>query len=180
LRAAVLFVPWVAVLRRLIGTPAASSSLGPASAAHGTLKAGAGLFGYARARRRLHFARRRRSGSLVEFLVSLGLGVFIPGFWRVLFSTLFPVNFSVFIPGLWRRLRGQRFIMHFVGDGVGFLCRVLVVGIQRLLQLFEFGGLYKGFGHCFDCFPPFFGTGLRFFVLGLGELFGKRGYIFLR
>ena len=70
--------------------------------------------------------------------------------------------------------------MHFVGDGVGFLRGVLVIGIQRFLQLFEFGGLYKGFGHRFHRLGPLFGIGLSFFVLGLGQLFGKRGYIFLR
>lgn len=99
----------------------------------------------------------------------------------------------------WRRLRGQRLVMHFVGDGVSFRRRVLVIvflvvfvigvlvafsitfviGIQRFLQLFEFSGLYIRFGHRFDRFGPLFGIGLRFFMLGLGELFGKRVYIFL-
>jgi hypothetical protein len=85
--------------------------------------------------------------------------------------------------------------MHFVGEGVGFLSRGLVIifvivflitfvisvliGIQRFLQLFEFGGLYVRFGHGLNCFGPLFGIGLRFFVLGLGKLFGKRAYIFL-
>ena len=99
----------------------------------------------------------------------------------------------------WRRLRGQRFVMHFVGEGVGFRRRVLVIvflvvfvigvlvafsitfviGVQRFLQLFQFGGLYVRFGHCFDRLGPLFGIGLRFFVLGLGKLFGERAYIFL-
>lgn len=86
--------------------------------------------------------------------------------------------------------------MHFVGESVSFRRRVLVIvfliarfvivflitfviAVQRFLQLFEFGGLYIRFGHCFDCFRPLFGFGLRFFVLSLGELFGKRAYIFL-
>ena len=89
--------------------------------------------------------------------------------------------------------------MHFVGDGVGFLRRVLVIvflivfliifliaflisfviGVQRFLQLFEFGGLDKRFGHRFDRLGALFGIGLRFFVLGLGQLFGERGYFFL-
>ena len=93
----------------------------------------------------------------------------------------------------WRPLRGQRFVMHFVGDGVSFRRRVLVIvfvvvfvigvlvafsitfviGIQRFLQFFEFGGLYIRFGHSFDRFGPLFGIGLRFFVLGLGKLFGE-------
>ena len=85
--------------------------------------------------------------------------------------------------------------MHFVGDGVGFLRRVLVIvfviaflitlvivfliSVQRFLQLFEFGGLYKRFGHGFDGLGALFGIGLRFFVLGFGKLFGERGDIFL-
>jgi len=105
----------------------------------------------------------------------------------------------VFCPESWSRFRRQRFVMHFVGDGVSFRRRVLVIvflvvfllsvliifsftfliGVQRFLQLFEFGGLYVRFGHGLNCFGPLFGIGLRFFVLGLGELFGKRAYIFL-
>ena len=85
--------------------------------------------------------------------------------------------------------------MHFVGDGVGFLRRILVIlfviaflitlvivfliSVQRFLQLFEFGGLHKRFGHGLDGLGALFRIGLRFFMLGLGKLFGKRGYIFL-
>ena len=101
--------------------------------------------------------------------------------------------------------------MHFVGDGVGFLRRVLVVillivflitfvivflitfvivflisvlicfliGVQRFLQFLEFGGLYVRFGHRLDRLGALFRIGLRFFMLGLGKLFGKRGYFFL-
>ena len=81
--------------------------------------------------------------------------------------------------------------MHFVGEGLGFRCRGLVIvflvvslisvliGVQSFLQLLEFGGLYIRFGHCFDRFGPLFGIGLRFFMLGLGQLLGERVYIFL-
>jgi hypothetical protein len=185
LRAAVLFVPRVPVLRRLIGTPGtAASALGAPSPAHGTLEAGARLLGNARAGGRLYLARKRGSRGLVQFFVSLG--VFLFGSFSVLlaesFAVFFRVAFRVFLFGSlpWRSLGGQRFVMHFVGEGVGFLRGVLVIGIQRFLQLFEFGGLYKGFGHRFNRLRPLFGIGLRFFVLGLGKLFGQRGYIFLR
>lgn len=89
--------------------------------------------------------------------------------------------------------------MHFVSDGVGFRRSVLVIvlvfifligvpivflitfviGVQRFLQLFEFGGLYIRFGHRFDRLGPLFGIGLRFFMLGLGKLFGERVYILI-
>ncbi len=85
--------------------------------------------------------------------------------------------------------------MHFVGDGVGFLRRVLVIlfviaflitlvivfliSVQRFLQLFEFGGLHKRFGHGLDGLGALFRIGLRLFVLGFGKLFGERGDIFL-
>ena len=126
----------------------------------------------------------------MEFFVSFGVFVRVlllraplPAPAPRAFLGFFSVTFG--LP--WRSLRGQRFFMHFVGDGVGFLRRVLVIvfvisfliGVQRFLQLFEFGGLYKRFGHCFDRLGPLFSIGLRFFVLGFGKLFGKRGYIFL-
>jgi hypothetical protein len=89
--------------------------------------------------------------------------------------------------------------MHFIGDGVGFLRRFLVIflvfvflvgvlivllivfliGVQRFLQLFEFGGLYVRFGHRLDRLGALFRIGLRFFMLGLRKLFGKRGDFFL-
>ena len=62
LRAAVLLVPRVPVLRRLVGTPAgaaSASALRPASAPHGPLKARPRLFGNARTRRRRRLAGKR-------------------------------------------------------------------------------------------------------------------------
>src|SRR5580704_13835905 len=99
----------------------------------------------------------------------------------------------------WRRLRGHRFVMHFVGDGFGFLRRVLVVvfaiafligvliilsisvliAVQRFLQLFEFRGFHELFGHRFDGFGAVLCVSLRFFMLGLGQLLGERGYVFV-
>jgi hypothetical protein len=81
--------------------------------------------------------------------------------------------------------------MHFVGDGIGFFRRVLVIvfsvglsvrvsiGVQRFLQLFQFRWLDKRLGHGLDCFGPLLGISLRFFVFSFGELFGKRGYVFV-
>jgi hypothetical protein len=75
LRAAVLFVPRMAVLWCLVGTPAgaasSSSALRAAAAALGALEAGARLLGNARAHRRLPFACVRRFRGSVKFLVSL-------------------------------------------------------------------------------------------------------------
>ena len=95
LRAAVLFVPRVAVLHRLMrASRAAASALRAASAAHGTLEAGARLFGNARARRRLSLGRMRRFRGLVEFFVDFS---FSPGvFPSVLSPVLFSVSFFVF------------------------------------------------------------------------------------
>jgi hypothetical protein len=205
LRAAVRFVPRVAVLRRLVGTSAgaAASALGAASAAHGTLKAGARLFGNANARGRLSLARMRRFGSLVKFFVSfyvgflLNSGVAFSVAFSMLFSVLGRVSFAVlwavltFVTMFGGRFRGHRFIMHFVGEGVGILCRFLMIvvlisfaisfliSVQRFLQLFEFGGFDVRFGHRFDRLGPLFGIGLRFFVFGLGKLFGEGAYVFL-
>ncbi len=95
LRAAVLFVPRMPVLRRTMRTPAgAPSALRAIPAAHGTLKARARLFGNARARGRLSFARMRRLGGGVESFVRFR--VFFP----VLFSRQLRVPFAVirFVP----------------------------------------------------------------------------------
>jgi hypothetical protein len=121
------FVPRVAVLRRVVRAPAgaAASALGTASAAHGPLEACARLFGNARAHRRLPFARVRRFSGLVRFLVSFSMGfVMNPG---VLFSVSFDRLSSVPFRVFGRSFRGQRFVVHFVGDGVGFLGRIHVV-----------------------------------------------------
>ena len=75
-------------------------------------------------------AGMRRFRGRVEFFVrfSVNLGVFPRVFSLVLFAVSFFVFVSsVFFPVSWRRLRGQRFVMHFVGEGVGFLRCVLVI-----------------------------------------------------
>ena len=134
LRAPVLFVPRVPVLRRgWCGTPAAAaaSALRAASAAHGPLEAGARLFGNARARRRLSLAGCGASAASWNSSWRLHAGVFFRVFFSVLFSMSFRVFFHVLFSVFWRRLRGQRFVMHFVGDGVGFLRRVLVIVFAR-------------------------------------------------
>jgi hypothetical protein len=134
---------------------------------------------------------------------SFSPGVFPSVFSPVLFSAAFFVFCQVFCPMAWRRLRSHRFVMHFVGEGVGFRRRVLVIvpvfvflisvlivflivfliafviAVQRFLQFLQFGGFDKRFGHGFDRLGALFRIGLRFFVLGLGKLFGKRGYFFL-
>jgi hypothetical protein len=85
--------------------------------------------------------------------------------------------------------------MHFVGEGVGFLGRVVVIvflvffviffpiafviGIQGFLQLFHLRGFHKRFGHGFDGLGPVFGLGLGFLMLGFGKLLGEGGYLFL-
>jgi hypothetical protein len=96
LRAAVLFVPRVAVLRRLMraSAGAAASALRAASAAHGALEAGARLLGNARARGRLPFARMRRLRGLVKFFLAcpvnffVSLGLLLAVFSRVPFAVL--------------------------------------------------------------------------------------------
>jgi hypothetical protein len=168
------------VLRRLMGTSAgaAASALRAASAAHGPLEAGARLFGNARARGRLSLAGMRRFGGLVKFFVgffgsfSMKLGMF--------FSVLGRVFFAVALSMFGGSLGGHRLIMHFVGNSVRFRRRVLVIlflfsfaisfliGVQRVLQFFEFGGLNVRLGHRFDGLGALFGVGLRFFVLGFG------------
>jgi hypothetical protein len=124
LRAAVLFVPRVPVLLRLMGpsgTP--SSALRASSAAHGALEAGARLFGNASARGRGRLAWKRSFCGVMEIFVhfSVKFGVFSRVFSPVLFSMSFFVRSQVFFLMSWRRLRRQHFVMHFVGDGVGFL-----------------------------------------------------------
>jgi hypothetical protein len=185
LRAAVLFVPWVPVLRRLMraASGAAASALGAASAAHGALEAGARLLGNARARGRLRLARKRCCRGLVESFVSLG--VFLRVLFAVFFSNQFVVCFAdsfamffpmsfrmpLFVRVLRRSVGRQCFFMHFVRERVGFLCRVFVIvliGVQGFLQLFEFRGLHKGLGHGFERFGPFTGIGMSFLVLGFG------------
>jgi hypothetical protein len=198
----VLLVPRVPVLRRLVRTPAGTPpALRAASAPHGPLEARPRLLGNARARGRLSLAAMRRVRGPVKFFAhfSVNPGMFPCVFSAVLFSMSFFVLFQVFFPMSWRRLGGQCFFMHFIGDGLGFrycflvivlvivsLIRVLiallitfVIGVQRFLQFFEFGGLDIRFGHGFDRFGALFGVSLRFFVLGLGQLFGERGYVLL-
>jgi hypothetical protein len=68
--------------------------------------------------------------------------------------------------------------MHFVGDGVGFFRGVLVIGIQRFRNSSSSAGSTAFLATAAHRLGPLFGIGLRFFVLGLGKLFGKRGYIF--
>jgi hypothetical protein len=62
----------MAVLRRVMraSAGAAPAALGPASAAHGPLEAGARLLGNARACGRLGFACMRCSRGLMEFFMS--------------------------------------------------------------------------------------------------------------
>ena len=148
LRAAVLFVPRMPVLRRTVRTPAgAPSALRTISAAHGTLKTRARLFGNARARGRLPFAHMRRlSGSVESFvsfcvIVSVSPGVFFSRQLRVPFAVIRFVPFHVlfrvafhaisFVPFRagkpWRRLRRQRYVMHFVGESVGLFRRIFVI-----------------------------------------------------
>ena len=97
LRPPVLFVPRVPVLHRLMGTSGAAPSAlrAVSAAAHGTLEAGARLFGNARTRGRLTLARKRSFRSLVDFFVSfsVNLGVFPRVFSPVLFSMSFFVFF---------------------------------------------------------------------------------------
>ncbi len=82
--------------------------------------------------------------------------------------------------------------MHFVGKSVGLFRRVLVIvflvtfpitflirvliGVQRFLQLLEFGRFDVRFGDGFDSLGALFGIGLRFFVLGFDQLLAERGY----
>src|SRR5579872_1139514 len=82
------------------------------------------------------------------------------------------------LAGRGRRFGGQRFIMHFVGKRVGFLRCVFVLvllGVQSFLQLLELGRLDKRFGRGFRRFGAHFG--LRFLVLGFGQLLGQRSDI---
>jgi hypothetical protein len=143
LRAAVLFVPRMSVLRRLMRTPAgtaASAALRTASAAHRALKTGARLFGNARARGRLRLAGLRRLRGALEILVAFGVNlfgafgerravVFLPVgvLFELAFAIRFVVSFSVklgvFLAGIFAVFLGlprtgfrrQRFVMHFVG-----------------------------------------------------------------
>jgi len=91
------------------------------------------------------------------------------------------VNFFVTFLVYRRGFRGQRLVVHFIGDGVGFLGGILVIvvlvvfvllGVECFLQLFQLRRLHERFGHCLNCLGAVFRFGLRFFVLGLGELFG--------
>ncbi len=100
------------------------------------------------------------------------------------------MRFGVAVAVFRRSFRGQRFLVHFIGNGVGFFRGALVIvlvvrfviffrvgfliGVQRFLQLFKLSGLHKSFGHGFDGFGAGFGIGLRFFVLGFDQLLGKR------
>jgi hypothetical protein len=86
---------------------------------------------------------------------------------------------------LGRSLGSQRLVMHFIGQRVSigrgmlvfvlvFLFLFVVLCVQGFLQLGKFGGLDKRFGHGFGGLGTYFRTGLRLFVLGLGQLFGER------
>jgi hypothetical protein len=117
----------------------------------------------------------------VQFVVQFA--VFLAVRFQVSFRVAFGLAVLVTVFG--RRLGGQRFIMHFVGEGVGFFRRVFVIvlviliGIQSFLQFFHFGWFHVRFGHGFDGFGALFGIGLGFFVLGFGELLGERGDVFV-
>ena len=71
---------------------------------------------------------------------------------------------------------GQRFFVHFVGRCFGFGSLILVIVMQRVLQIVEFRRFDELVRDRFFRFFPVFGLRLRFFVLGLGQLFGERGY----
>ncbi len=66
--------------------------------------------------------------------------------------------------------------MHFVRVGFRFRGFLLVIFVQRILQLFELRLFDERFGGRFLRFCNFFRLRLRFFVLGFGQLFGERGY----
>ena len=51
--------------------------------------------------------------------------------------------------------------------------------MQRVLQILQFRGVDEGFQRCVCGFLAILGFGLRFFVLGFGELFGERVYILI-
>jgi len=150
----------------VVGTPAATWPAAlTSSAAHRPLKSRARLFGNARARR-LHVRELRRLGSAVR------------GFFFMGFDLL--VLFDLLVDVLGGRLGGQGFVVHFIGDGFGIGSFILVFVVERVFQFCEFrffnewrGGRFLGCGN-------FLGFGLGFLVLGFGQLFGERGYVFVR
>jgi hypothetical protein len=181
-------------MRLLVGTPTATpaaTALRAASSALRTLETRARLLGNAHACRRLSLDERLRFGVFffVAFFAAFAVLFFVA--FALPFHVLLALAFAVFRFGafllLGRTLGGHGFVVHFVGKGVGILGRAFLIffaiafliGVQRFLQLLEFRGLDKRFGHGFDRLGPIFGVGRRFFVLGLGQLFGERGYIFV-
>jgi hypothetical protein len=195
----------MSVLRRLVraSSAAASSALRASPTAHRALKPGARLLRNTRAGGRLSLAAGLALRRRIEIFLALGkflavfFGVFpdvFPGvaflsvelllavaFALVLRVSVF-VRFAVLLAKSGSAFGRQRFVVHFVGDGIGFFGRVfviVVIRVQRFLQLFEFRGLDKRFGHGFDGLGAFFGIGLGFFVFGFRQLFGERSYFFL-
>ena len=63
--------------------------------------------------------------------------------------------------------------MHGIRSRFGFRGLMLVVIMERVLQLFELRRFDKRFGACFFRFRLIFAFRLRFFVLGFGKLFGE-------
>jgi hypothetical protein len=193
---------------------AASSALRASPTAHRALKPGARLLRNTRAGGRLSLAAGLALRRRIEIFLALGkflavfFGVFpdvFPGVaflsvelllavpFELIFAAPFAlvlrvsafVRFAVLLAKSGSAFRRQRFVVHFVGDGIGFFGRVfvivvvVVVRVQGFLQLFEFGRLDKRFGHGFDGLGAFFGIGLGFFVFGFRQLFGERSYFFL-
>jgi hypothetical protein len=115
---------------------------------------------------------------------------------RVRFSMFLVVRFEMQVFVLFAVLRsgvgGHGDFVHFIGERVGLVLRLFVIGImigfviclvigfvlrfhiffrvrfQRILQFFQLGGFDKCFGYGFDRLGPVLGIGLRFFVLGFG------------
>ena len=191
-----LLVPRMPVARRLVRAVAGTASAlrRTVAAAHGALlEAGARLLRNTRAAGRLIRAGLLGiGGGSVEFFMTLAM--LLAHAFGVLLQVLFAVTLAVGFPIFGRSLSGQSFLVHFIRDGVGFfrgalmivlvVCFVIffrvgfligfVIGVQRFLQLFQFSGLDKGFGHGFDGFGALFGVSLRFFALGLDQLLGER------
>jgi hypothetical protein len=142
LRAAMLFVARVPVPRRLVRTPAgaAPTALRAIAAAHGSLEARAWLLGDASSRRRLRRARLLRFGGRVQILVPFC------GFALMKFAVLYFMLGVVFIfvRAIFVRSEMQGFVLfpvfgsgvgghgdfvHFVGEGIGIVLRLFMVGI---------------------------------------------------
>jgi hypothetical protein len=175
---------WALIVRSASATRAASGAVAViAAATHRALKPRLLLIRNACAGR-LSVGRLRRLRGVVRSLSATHLfligmlfkrGAFTARMFGVFAFLRSRISFRVFHG----RFRGHDLVVHFVGFGVGLIGRVFMIVMQRILQIFQLGGIDERFGSRFFGVDDLFCFGLRFFVLGFGKLLGQSGYLLI-